>query len=95
MARKSCQNVKSNGPAFGRANSVSTLMFKGKKVVAYGFFSINFSFAYIEPSAYQVMTMDSAAPVSLFKETTAKSIKQGPVFARIGGWAFFDYHTET
>ncbi|KAE8353840.1 hypothetical protein BDV28DRAFT_132353 [Aspergillus coremiiformis] len=58
---------------------------------------INFAFAYIEPSTYEVVTMDSATPASLFKDTTnVKSIKEDlSVFVSIGGWAFSDNGTQT
>ncbi|EAW15054.1 glycoside hydrolase family 18 protein [Aspergillus clavatus NRRL 1] len=58
---------------------------------------VNFAFAYIEPSTYQVVTMDGSTPASLFQDTTnLKSIKQDiKVFVSIGGWTFSDNDTST
>ncbi|EAU32456.1 predicted protein [Aspergillus terreus NIH2624] len=58
---------------------------------------VNFAFASIDPSTYQVVTMDSETPASLFKETTnIKSIKQDlSVYVSIGGWTFSDNNTAT
>jgi chitinase len=58
---------------------------------------VNFAFASIDPSTYQVVTMDSATPASLFKDTTnIKSIKADlSVYVSIGGWTFSDNGTAT
>jgi chitinase len=50
--------------------------------------SVNYAFAYIDPSSYQVVTMDGSVPTSLFSDiTNLKSIKQDlDVFVSIGGW---------
>ncbi|KAJ5426042.1 hypothetical protein N7465_001112 [Penicillium sp. CMV-2018d] len=58
---------------------------------------LNFAFASIDPSTYQVVTMDSATPASLFKDTTnVKSIKEDiSVYVSIGGWTFSDDGTDT
>ncbi|KAL5360254.1 hypothetical protein BJX96DRAFT_184439 [Aspergillus floccosus] len=58
---------------------------------------VNFAFAYIEPSTYQVVTMDGSTPATLFQDTTnLKSIKQDiKDFVSIGGWTFSDNDTST
>ncbi|GKZ21587.1 hypothetical protein AbraCBS73388_007488 [Aspergillus brasiliensis] len=58
---------------------------------------VNFAFAYIEPTTYQVVTMDESTPATLFQDTTnVKSIKQDiKVFVSIGGWTFSDNDTST
>lgn len=50
--------------------------------------SINFAFAYIDPSSLQVVTMDGSTPPSLFSDVTnLKSIKEDlSIFVSIGGW---------
>lgn len=58
---------------------------------------MNFAFAYIDPESYQVVTMDSDTPFSLFSDATnLKSIKQDlKVFVSVGGWTFSDNGTAT
>ncbi|PYI36129.1 hypothetical protein BP00DRAFT_432538 [Aspergillus indologenus CBS 114.80] len=58
---------------------------------------INFAFAYIDPDSYQIVTMDSDTPSSLFQDTTnVKSIKSDiEVFVSVGGWTFSDNNTAT
>ncbi|OGM50923.1 hypothetical protein ABOM_000717 [Aspergillus bombycis] len=59
--------------------------------------SVYFAFAFVDPSSYEVVAMDSSTPESLFKETTnIKSIKEDiSVFVSIGGWTFSDNGTAT
>ncbi|KUL82513.1 hypothetical protein ZTR_10626 [Talaromyces verruculosus] len=58
---------------------------------------INFAFAYIDPDSYQIVTMDSDTPSSLFQDiTNVKSIKSDiEVFVTVGGWTFSDNGTAT
>ncbi|RAH68797.1 glycoside hydrolase family 18 protein [Aspergillus aculeatinus CBS 121060] len=58
---------------------------------------INFAFAFIDPDSYQIVTMDSDTPSSLFQDTTnVKSIKSDiEVFVSVGGWTFSDNNTAT
>lgn len=51
-------------------------------------YSVNFAFAYIDPASYQIVTMDSSTPSSLFQDVgNLKSIKQDlSVFVSVGGW---------
>ncbi|KAJ5964997.1 uncharacterized protein N7479_004873 [Penicillium vulpinum] len=58
---------------------------------------VNFAFASIDPSTYEVVAMDSSTPTSLFQETTnIKSVKEDiSVFISIGGWTFSDNGTDT
>lgn len=58
---------------------------------------MNFAFASIDPSSYEIVAMDSATPTSLFKNTTnIKSIKKDiSVYISIGGWSFSDNGTDT
>ncbi|CAG8001645.1 unnamed protein product [Penicillium salamii] len=58
---------------------------------------VNFAFASIDPSTYQVVAMDSATPTSLFSDVTnLKSVKEDiSVFVSIGGWTFSDNDTDT
>ncbi|PYH80263.1 hypothetical protein BO82DRAFT_375731 [Aspergillus uvarum CBS 121591] len=58
---------------------------------------INFPFAYIDPDLYQIVTMDSDTPSTLFQDTTnVKSIKSDiEVFVSVGGWTFSDNSTAT
>jgi chitinase len=59
--------------------------------------SVNFAFASIDPSTYQVVAMDSATPTSLFSDVTnLKSVKEDiKVYVSIGGWTFSDNGTDT
>lgn len=58
---------------------------------------VNYAFAYIDPESYQIITMDSATPGSLFDDTTTlKSIKPDlEVWVSLGGWTFSDNITAT
>ncbi|KAJ4003710.1 hypothetical protein NW766_012161 [Fusarium irregulare] len=62
---------------------------------------VNFAFAYIDPKTFQITTMDSQTPESLFKTITSiKSMKSGlgdpvEVWVAIGGWTFSNNHTDT
>ncbi|KAK7915206.1 glycoside hydrolase superfamily [Apiospora marii] len=58
---------------------------------------VNYAFAYIDPGSYQIVTMDSATPGSLFDDlTTLKTIKPDlEVWVSIGGWTFSDNNTAT
>ncbi|MCJ1474244.1 hypothetical protein MMC13_002902 [Lambiella insularis] len=48
---------------------------------------INFAFAYIDPGSYEIVTMDTSTPSSLFSDiTNVKSVKQDlSVFVSVGG----------
>lgn len=50
--------------------------------------SVNFAFAYIDPSSLDIVPMDGATPGSLFKDTAnIKSIKSSiKVWISVGGW---------
>lgn len=58
---------------------------------------VNYAFAYIDPESYEVVTMDSATPGSLFDDTTVlKTINPSlEVWVSIGGWTFSDNGTAT
>ncbi|KAH7173118.1 glycosyl hydrolases family 18-domain-containing protein [Fusarium flagelliforme] len=62
---------------------------------------VNFAFAYIDPETFQITTMDSQTPESLFSTITSiKSMKSGlgdpvEVWVAIGGWTFSNNHTDT
>ncbi|KAI1114378.1 hypothetical protein F5Y14DRAFT_441271 [Nemania sp. NC0429] len=58
---------------------------------------VNYAFAYIDPTTYQIVTMDSVTPNSLFDDlTTLKAIKPDlEVWVSIGGWTFSDNNTAT
>jgi GH18 family chitinase len=55
--------------------------------------SVNYAFAYIDPSSYEVVTMDTSTPTSSFLDTAnLKSIKPDlTVFVSIGGWSDVPY----
>jgi hypothetical protein len=61
---------------------------------------VNFAFAYIDPATYQIATMESDMPTSLFVEAAdIKTLKSGTedveIFVSIGGWSFSDNFTAT
>ncbi|KAI7026582.1 glycoside hydrolase family 18 protein, partial [Hortaea werneckii] len=58
---------------------------------------VNYAFAYIDPDSYEVVTMDTSTPGSLFDDTTIlKQIKPDlEVWVSIGGWTFSDDNTAT
>ncbi|KAL3262031.1 hypothetical protein ABHI18_003215 [Aspergillus niger] len=58
---------------------------------------INFAFAYIDTRTYDIVTMDTGTPSSLFQDATnVKSIKPDiNVFISVGGWTFSDNNTAT
>ncbi|KAL1589378.1 hypothetical protein WHR41_02173 [Cladosporium halotolerans] len=58
---------------------------------------VNFAFAYIDPTSYEIVTMDSSTPSSLFQDTVdIKIIKPDiEVWLSIGGWTFSDNDTIT
>lgn len=58
---------------------------------------VNYAFAYIDPASYQLTTMDSLTPGSLFDDLTyLKSIKPDlEIWISVGGWTFSDNNTRT
>lgn len=61
---------------------------------------MNFAFAYIDPDTFQITTMESDMPTSLFVGTAdIKSLTSGlsdvEIFISIGGWSFSDDLTTT
>ncbi|KAI7114375.1 hypothetical protein KC352_g34682 [Hortaea werneckii] len=58
---------------------------------------VTYAFAYIDPDSYEVVTMDTSTPGSLFDDTTIlKQIKPDlEVWVSIGGWTFSDDNTAT
>ncbi|KAI7201665.1 glycoside hydrolase family 18 protein [Hortaea werneckii] len=58
---------------------------------------VNYAFAYIDPDSYEVVTMETSTPGSLFDDTTIlKQIKPDlEVWVSIGDWTFSDDNTAT
>lgn len=61
---------------------------------------VNFAFAYIDPTTYQVTTVDSKTPQDLLTQTAdIRYLKSNSasleVFISIGGWTFSDNGTST
>ncbi|KAJ6142824.1 bacteriodes thetaiotaomicron symbiotic chitinase [Penicillium samsonianum] len=58
---------------------------------------LNYAFAYINPSTFQIMTMDAATPVSLFDDLAALKLTKADlkIFVSIGGWTFSDNNMAT
>lgn len=58
---------------------------------------LNYAFAYINPSTFQIMTMDAATPVSLFNDLAALKLTKADlkIFVSIGGWTFSDNNMAT
>jgi chitinase len=56
---------------------------------------VNYAFAYIDPSSYEVVTMDTSTSTSSFQDTAnLKSIKPDlTVFVSIGGWSGVPMHS--
>ena len=58
---------------------------------------INLAFAYLDPNTYDITTMDSNMPTSIFTQVTdlkanSSSLK---IFVSVGGWSFSDNDTDT
>ncbi|UKZ93576.1 uncharacterized protein TrAFT101_008486 [Trichoderma asperellum] len=58
---------------------------------------LNYAFAFLDPTSFQITTMDAATPISLFDDisdlkTTNPDLK---IFVSIGGWTFSDNNTYT
>lgn len=58
---------------------------------------LNYAFAYIDPKTYDLVTMSSDIPESLFQATvdTKKYKPSLKVWLSVGGWAFSDNDTAT
>lgn len=58
---------------------------------------LNYAFAFIDSSSFEITTMDAATPVSLFDDIAAlKIIKpELQIFVSVGGWTFSDNNTAT
>jgi chitinase len=58
---------------------------------------LNFAFAFVDPTSFDVVTMDPQTPASLFEDAAkAKIINPSiQVFLSIGGWTFSDNGTAT
>ncbi|KAF3898091.1 Bacteriodes thetaiotaomicron symbiotic chitinase [Trichophyton interdigitale] len=58
---------------------------------------LNYAFAFIDPSTFELTTMDAATPVSLFNDIAAlKDIKPSlQIYISVGGWTFSDNNTAT
>ncbi|OJD22080.1 hypothetical protein ACJ73_06579, partial [Blastomyces percursus] len=62
-----------------------------------GLTHLNYAFAYIDPTSFEVTTMDAAAPISLFDEVAALKIVKPSLqlYVSIGGCTFSDNNTIT
>ncbi|KAA8652731.1 uncharacterized protein ATNIH1004_001636 [Aspergillus tanneri] len=65
-----------------------------------GLTHLNFAFAYIDPSTFEVIPMDDITPSSLFTQTAdVRTFQSGvstlEVFVSLGGWTFSDNGTAT
>ena len=58
---------------------------------------MNYAFAYIDPTTFEITTMDAQTPVSTFQDAVdLKALKPDlKVFVSIGGWTFSDNGTAT
>jgi len=58
---------------------------------------VNYAFAYIDPTNFEITTMDAQTPVSTFQDVVSlKDLKPDlKVFVSIGGWTFSDNDTAT
>lgn len=58
---------------------------------------LNYAFAYINPETFQIMTMDTATPASLFDDVAELKFTKPDlkIYISIGGWTFSDNGTET
>ncbi|THV55841.1 hypothetical protein BGAL_0003g00830 [Botrytis galanthina] len=84
----------------GWSNSRSCYAFPPSAIPTSGLTHVNFAFAYIDPDTFQIATMDSDMPTSLFVGTAdIKSLTSGlsdvEIFISIGGWSFSDDLTTT
>lgn len=85
---------------FPRAISRSCYDFPPSDIPTDGLTHENFAFAYIDPGTYQIVTMESDMPSSLFVQTTdiktqSTNGAQVQVFVSVGGWSFSDNDTAT
>ncbi|EGE82986.2 bacteriodes thetaiotaomicron symbiotic chitinase [Blastomyces dermatitidis ER-3] len=62
-----------------------------------GLTHLNYAFAYIDPTSFEITTMDAATPISLFDEVAALKIVKPSLqlYVSIGGWTFSDNNTIT
>lgn len=58
---------------------------------------VNYAFAYIDPTSFEITTMDAQTPVSTFEDVVSlKDLKPDlKIFVSIGGWTFSDNDTVT
>jgi chitinase len=84
----------------GWSNSRSCYAFPPSGIPTNGLTHVNFAFAYIDPTSYEIVTMESDMPSSLFVETAdIRTLTSGTsdvkIFVSIGGWSFSDNDTST
>ncbi|KAJ5487608.1 hypothetical protein N7530_001908 [Penicillium desertorum] len=65
-----------------------------------GLTHLNFAFAYIDPSTFDIVPMDSLTPSSLFTQTAdvrnfKSELSDLQVYISLGGWTFSDNGTDT